>query len=370
MVLTTQFNGAASAPIPDKQQASTQPWHHGWQASMQSIYAQLFTMFGRGFKPNKPSPFVGLDAARWFRETMAPRDYMNGEYYQYWLTAVCSFIHDHGAAAMGIDSAELIKRRITTSQQLRRNAAIRTVAFRQAVPGVEGPTDRAALAGSFSSIHYDPAEVGSIEAIGQRARFKVGDRVRVKRLQGNWHTRCYPYIRGCEGTIQVYYGLSEEKLVSLMASTTAPIRKWPANRVRGFMHPFTAFASGGWMSSVRAMWIHACGSTLTSGNLIWSCCHEPRCHDHERSESGPEAGTLVGTPQESRRTRIPRFLGSRGIRHRQSSGKGRSAQLQTMDGSNGGCHPESPGGRRSRRRGYLLPALVRGAGIIDRKSVV
>lgn len=198
-------------PIPDKQQPPSQPWHHSWQASLQSIYAQVFTMLGAGFKPNKPSPFFGLDAARWCRETMAPRDYMNGEYFHYWLTALCSFIHDYGPAAIGIDAAELVKRRITTSQQLQRNAAIRAVAFRQAVPGVQGPTDRGALAGLYDSADYDPQQVGSIDAIGRRARFKVGDRVRVKPVQGNWHTRCYPYVRGREGVITVFYGLTEEK---------------------------------------------------------------------------------------------------------------------------------------------------------------
>ena len=198
-------------PIPDKQQPPSQPWHHSWQASLQSIYAQVFTMLGAGFKPNKPSPFFGLDAARWCRETMAPRDYMNGDYFHYWLTALCSFIHDYGPAAIGIDAAELVKRRITTSQQLQRNAAIRAVAFRQAVPGVQGPTDRGALAGIYDSADYDPQQVGSIDAIGLRARFKVGDRVRVKSVQGNWHTRCYPYVRGREGVISVFYGLTEEK---------------------------------------------------------------------------------------------------------------------------------------------------------------
>ena len=153
-------------PIPDKQQPPSQPWHHSWQASLQSIYSQVFTMLGAGFKPNKPSPFFGLDAARWCRETMAPRDYMNGEYFHYWLTALCSFIDDYGPAAIGIDAAELVKRRITTSQQLQRNAAIRAVAFRQAVPGVQGPTDRGALAGIYDSADYDPQQVGSIDAIG------------------------------------------------------------------------------------------------------------------------------------------------------------------------------------------------------------
>ena len=34
---------------------------------------------------------------------------------------------------------------------------------------------------------------------------------KVRHIQGNWHTRCYPYVRGCEGVVTVFYGLSEEK---------------------------------------------------------------------------------------------------------------------------------------------------------------
>jgi nitrile hydratase len=175
------------------------------------MYAQLFTQAGNGFGKQAEKPFFGLDAARWSRETMPPRDYMNGEYYAYWLTAICTFVAEYGPEALGIDVDELIALKICTPQQLQRIAAIRRLAFQQKVPGVSGPVNPGRLAGLFKSDKYNPAEVGSIEAIGNRARFKVGDRVRVSHLQGNWHTRCYPYVRGCEGSVIVCYGLSEEK---------------------------------------------------------------------------------------------------------------------------------------------------------------
>jgi nitrile hydratase len=175
------------------------------------MYAQLFTQAGNGFGKQAEKPFFGLDAARWSRETMPPRDYMNGEYYAYWLTAICTFVAEYGPEALGIDVNELIALKICTPQQLQRIAAIRRLAFQQKVPGVSGPVNPGRLAGLFKSDKYNPAEVGSIEAIGNRARFKVGDRVRVSHLQGNWHTRCYPYVRGCEGSVIVCYGLSEEK---------------------------------------------------------------------------------------------------------------------------------------------------------------
>lgn len=206
---SVQWGGLGS--IPDKQQPVSQPWHHRWQAFLQSMYAQLFTQAGNGFGKQAEKPFFGLDAARWSRETMPPRDYMNGEYYAYWLTAICTFVAEYGPEALGIDINELIALKICTPQQLQRIAAIRRLAFQQKVPGVSGPVNPGRLAGLFKSDKYNPAEVGSIEAIGDRARFKVGDRVRVSHLQGNWHTRCYPYVRGCEGSVIVCYGLSEEK---------------------------------------------------------------------------------------------------------------------------------------------------------------
>lgn len=198
-------------PIPDKQQPASKPWHHPWQAWMQSIYAQVFTNAGNGFKPGVNTPFFGLDAARWSRETLSPSDYISNGYYGIWLTAICSFINDYGPQAIGIHINELIRLKICTRQQVERNKAIREIAYHQQVPGVDGPTNPGPLAGLYHSDKYDPTVVGSIEAIGQRPKFKVGDRIRVISHAGNWHTRCYPYVQGSVGTIIVYYGLSEEK---------------------------------------------------------------------------------------------------------------------------------------------------------------
>jgi hypothetical protein len=197
--------------IPDKQQPVTQPWHQHWQAAMQSIYAQVFTKAGAGFRANAPSPFFGLDAARWSRETMSPRDYIEGDYYSYWLTAICSFIHEYGPAALGISIQDLIRLGICTSEQVQHNSSIRRLGFRQKVPGVIGPENPGQLAGLFQSDRYDPEQAGSVAAIGKRPLFQVGDRVRVRHVRGNWHTRCYPYVRGSEGRVLVYYGLSDEQ---------------------------------------------------------------------------------------------------------------------------------------------------------------
>jgi hypothetical protein len=196
-------------PIPDKQQPANKPWHHPWQAWMQSMYAQLFTKTDSGFNPGAPTPFFGLNAARWSRETMSPSDNISGGYYGNWLTAVCSFVNDYGPQAIGIHINELIRLKICTSQQVERNKKIRQIAFDQQVPGIDGPTNPGQLAGLYQSNIYDPMVVGSIEEIGKHHKFQVGDRIRVLKHVGNWYTRCYPYIQGCDGTITVYYGLSE-----------------------------------------------------------------------------------------------------------------------------------------------------------------
>lgn len=194
-------------PIPEKQQPTSTVWHERWQGEFSGIYALLFTnIAGNGIK-GKPTPFFNLDAARWAREKLSPRDYANSSYYDLWLNAVDVFIANYGDR-LNLSIQDLIRRGITTSQRVSRALAIGRRAATQPVPGCEG----APRNGLYSSKKYDPAVAGSIEAIGANAAFKVGDRVRVIRVAGDWHTRCYPYIRGAVGTVTQYYGLSEESM--------------------------------------------------------------------------------------------------------------------------------------------------------------
>lgn len=192
-------------PIPEKQQPASMVWHERWQGQLNAIYALLFSVVaGNGIK-GQSTPFYNLDAARWGRELLAPRDYMNASYYGLWLNTIEVFL-DHFGKSFNISSTDLVRRRITTSQRLERARAIRHQASTQSIPGCDGPPQN----GLYQSKRYDPAIVGSINKIGENPKFRVGDRVKIIRISGAWHSRLYPYIRGAVGTINQYYGLSED----------------------------------------------------------------------------------------------------------------------------------------------------------------
>jgi hypothetical protein len=194
-----------TGPIPDKQQPASTVWHERWQGQLTAMYAVLFTtVAGNGIK-GKPTPFYGLDAARWGRELLSPRDYMNASYYGLWLNTVEIFFDNFGKF-FNISSHDLVRRKITTPQRLERARAIRNRAKTQSIPGCDGPPKN----GLHQSKRYDPVVVGSINKIGENPKFSVGDRVKIIRFNGAWHSRAYPYIRGAVGTINQYYGLSEE----------------------------------------------------------------------------------------------------------------------------------------------------------------
>jgi nitrile hydratase len=192
--------------IPFKDQPDNQAWLEEWEGQLGAMFATLSTIFEKGLKPGQPVPFWGLDAARWGRETMNPRDYMNRTYDALWLETLCLLITMYGDK-LGVSVAEMEARKITTAPAQKRAKAIRDKAFKEAVPGVGRPDAK----GLYQSEQYDPAKVGSIEAIGAKAKFKVGDRVQCINQLSTGHTREYPYFRGKVGMVVAYYGLAEEK---------------------------------------------------------------------------------------------------------------------------------------------------------------
>ena len=197
---------AGYGKIPHKDQPDSQAWLEEWEGELGSMFALLSSMFDKGMKPDQPVPFWGLDAARWGRETMNPRDYMNNSYDALWVESLCSLITMYGDR-LGISLKDLENGNITTAAAQQRAAAIRNVAFTQAVPGCGRPDAQ----GQYQSVQYDPAIVGSIDKIGANPKFKVGDQVRCINQLAAGHTRQYPYFRGKVGTIVAYYGLAAER---------------------------------------------------------------------------------------------------------------------------------------------------------------
>ncbi|MEB3333919.1 MAG: SH3-like domain-containing protein [Cyanobacteriota bacterium] len=192
-------------PIPEKQQPISTVWHERWQGQLNAIYAILFsTVAGNGIK-GQSTPFYNLDAARWGRELLSPRDYLNAGYYGLWMNSIEIFLDLYGHF-FDISSRDLFLRKITNPHRLFRANSLRKRASTECIPGCDGPPKN----GLYESKRYDPAVVGSINQIGHNPKFSPGNRVKVIKISGTWHSRLYPYIRGVEGTIIHYYGLSEE----------------------------------------------------------------------------------------------------------------------------------------------------------------
>ncbi len=198
--------------IPEKYQPYTDKtvWDEPWEGTLTAMVA-LLTNYGNGFRPPPPretEPFWGLDAFRWARECMHPRDYMNSNYYALWLDAIAALIDNYGAyMGKGVSSQEMINLGIVSAAELNRARDIRRQAKNETVPGCGKPNYQ----GEYASSKYDPKVVnGGISAIGYHPKFRLGQNVWFIRQQSSGHTREYPYSRGRLGTIVAYYGLAPQ----------------------------------------------------------------------------------------------------------------------------------------------------------------
>jgi nitrile hydratase len=197
--------------IPDKYQpyTETKAWTEPWEADLTAIVA-LLSHYGNGFLPPPPretEPFFGLDAFRWAREYMHPRDYMNTNYYGVWLDAIVALVDLYGPKlGNGVTVQDLVSRGIASLAEIQRARAIRQRAGYEAVPGCGRPN----ALGLYSSARYNPNDAGGINSIGARPIYRVGQGIWLIRQQSTGHTREYPYSRGRVGTIMAYYGLAAQ----------------------------------------------------------------------------------------------------------------------------------------------------------------
>ncbi len=147
------------------------PYHERWEPRIFALQ-MLVGYEGLGAGPG----------GRAVREEMAPSDYLAASYYERWLY-----------------SAE---------QRLLRRGTIS--------PGeVEAMMDRL-RADQPAPIHRDPAMAERVvdqlrtphpmPPAGEDTRFKVGERVRVRRMHPPRHTRCPRYVRGAIGAIDAVRG--------------------------------------------------------------------------------------------------------------------------------------------------------------------
>jgi len=147
------------------------PYHQRWEAHTFALYL-LVGLEGLGGGPN----------GRATREEMAPAHYLAASYYERWLW-----------------SAE---------RRLERGGTIQ--------PGEVERMMRRLAAGEPAPRRDDPAQARrALEALGRpqpmpapagQARFAPGDRVRVRRMRHQRHTRCPRYVRGAVGVIERLQG--------------------------------------------------------------------------------------------------------------------------------------------------------------------
>jgi hypothetical protein len=208
-------------PIPDKNQpeptygpGGPSPWPEPlWEAPMGVIYAFTAVAF-----ETKPRPaYNNLDMARWGRETMHPRNYMNSPYFELWLRSVARWLERSGYASR----AELTEKRgalgpIIDSDSLNRAALIEDQAKSEAVPGFGFPVGTEPRGGVSYPVYspnnrrrfqsLEPAAPGAEPKIRRLSpKFAVGSRVEAILQHGSGHTREYSLYRGKVGTVVAYY---------------------------------------------------------------------------------------------------------------------------------------------------------------------
>jgi nitrile hydratase subunit beta len=128
-----------------------------------------------------------LDEARHAIERMEPAHYLTSTYYEHWLAGMERLLVEKGIATPGE-----IERHV---------AAVASFGGDVALTRKEDPAFAEALAAGVAAGF--PANRES----RRKPRFRVGDRVRVKRIATSGHTRCPRYVRGAVGRIAIVHGI-------------------------------------------------------------------------------------------------------------------------------------------------------------------
>jgi len=122
-----------------------------------------------------------IDAGRHTIEQISPADYLRMSYYEKWLARNSGLLVKHGLVTQGeIDSG-------------------------RPAPGSEKATPPLTIANLARTVAQRPGYARP-EA-DAKARFKVGDRVRARKINSTGHTRLPRYARGREGVIDRHHGV-------------------------------------------------------------------------------------------------------------------------------------------------------------------
>jgi nitrile hydratase beta subunit len=118
-------------------------------------------------------------SGRAIREEMAPEEYLRASYYERWLWSTERRLERSGTLAPG----ELDER------------------MRSGAPATPRPAPEEQAERAVATMR----ETQSLTPAGP-ARFAVGERVRVRRMRPEGHTRCPRYVRGATGTVEAVRG--------------------------------------------------------------------------------------------------------------------------------------------------------------------
>ncbi|TMC46659.1 MAG: nitrile hydratase subunit beta [Chloroflexi bacterium] len=126
----------------------------------------------------------GHGELRAYIEAIPPATYLASRYYERWARALEASVVDGGLVSQE-----------DVSDRARAIAAGEVEAPRR---GAVAPEIHAAVASTLGTWVARPAEAA--------ARFRAGDRVRVRRMSPDGHTRCPRYVRGVEGVVESVTG--------------------------------------------------------------------------------------------------------------------------------------------------------------------
>jgi nitrile hydratase subunit beta len=124
---------------------------------------------------------LGKGGGRPLREQMDPAEYLRASYYERWLWSNERRLERKGAIGPGEVDAWV--ERLGGGEQVPRRS--------------DPELTQRAVAAERETSTLAPA---------QGARFAPGDRVRVKRMRPEGHTRCPRYVRGAEGVVEAVRG--------------------------------------------------------------------------------------------------------------------------------------------------------------------
>lgn len=149
---------------------SEEPIHADWE--LRCFVLNMMASYG-GF---------GQGPFRYVIESIPAEDYLRMSYYEKWL--------------------HVLETRLVANGTLSRDDLARwraALAAGTPVPTRGDPGLAAALPANLRTCH----EHGVVSS----SRYRTGDRVRVRRMRPEGHTRCPRYVRGCTGTVERVHGM-------------------------------------------------------------------------------------------------------------------------------------------------------------------